>query len=184
MKFIKPVLNRLPDSQSIRSVFAVIVTLVYSWTLFVSFHQLPSWLFYLNIGEILSLYAYSFAIDLLDSLLLLVLVLLLEMTVFILANKEKFQSRAITIVVTLLGSLMLRLSLFPAYEDVGVFVSGELIWWALTFLLGLALILVVQKTGPIRNLLNGFASRAVVFLYIYIPLSFIALVIVVFRNVY
>jgi hypothetical protein len=184
MKFIKRVHDRLPDSQSIRNVFAVIVTLVYSWTLFISFYQLPSWLFYLNVREILSLYAYSFAVDLLDSLLLLALVLLLEMTVFILANKEKFQSRAITIVLILLGSLMLRLSLFPAYEDVGVFVSGELIWWVLTFLLGLALILVVQKTGLIRSLLNGLASRAVVFLYIYLPLSFISLVIVVFRNVY
>ena len=71
MKLVKLFFGRLPDSKSILGVYAIIVTLVYSWTLFTSFYKLPSWMFYLTISQILSVYAYSFSIDLLESIIAL-----------------------------------------------------------------------------------------------------------------
>ena len=61
MKLLKLISERMPDLKNILAVYAFIVTLVYSWTLFTSFYKLPSWLFYLSIGQILSVYAYAFS---------------------------------------------------------------------------------------------------------------------------
>jgi hypothetical protein len=184
MKLVKLFLGRLPDSKSIPGVYAVIVTLVYSWTLFTSFYKLPSWIFYLTINQILSVYAYSFSINLVESILALAGVLLLEFTLFLaLRNKEEFQARSILAVLVVLISSMLRLALFQTYEDIDAFLSGELIWWAITLLLGLPLAVFAPKSRRVRNILESIAERATVFLYVYLPLSFISLIVVIIRNI-
>jgi hypothetical protein len=184
MKLLKLISERMPDSKNILAVYAFIVTLVYSWTLFTSFYKLPSWLFYLSIGKILSVYAYAFSFDLLESLIALTVILLLDFTVFLfLKNKEEFQSRSMILAGILLGTSMLRLALFQNYEDITAFLSGELLWWAVAIPLGLVLAVFAPRIKLVRTIFEGFAERATVFVYIYIPLSLIALVVVLIRNI-
>jgi hypothetical protein len=183
MKLIKLFLERLPDSKSILGVYAVIVTLVYSWTLFTSFYKLPSWIFYLTISQILSVYAYSFSLDLVESILALGGILSLEFTLFLaLRNREEFQARSILAVLVVLISSMLRLALFQTYEDIDAFLSGELIWWGITLPLGMLLAVFAPKSRRVRNILESIAERTTIFLYIYLPLSFISLIVVIARN--
>ena len=183
IKLVKLFIGRLPNGKSILSVYAVIVTLVYSWTLFTSFYKLPSWMFYLTISQIISVYAYAFSIDLAESIIALTGVLFLEFTLFLaLRNKEEFQARSILIVLVMLISSMLRLALFQTYEDIEAFLSGELMWWAITLPLGMLVAMFVPKSKRVRNILEGIAERAIVFLYIYLPLSFISLIVVIARN--
>jgi hypothetical protein len=185
MKLAKLFIGRLPDRQSILGVYAVIVFLVYSWTLFTSFYKLPSWMFYLTIGQILSVYAYAFSVNLLESILALSVVLFLDFTLFLaLKNREEFQSRSILLILVVLISSMLRLVLFQSYDDIQPFLSGELIWWAITLPLALATAVAVPKSKWIRKAIEGIAERAVIFLYIYLPLSLISLVVVFIRNIY
>ena len=185
MKLVRLFLKRLPDSKSILGVYAVIVTLVYSWTLFTSFYKLPSWMFYLTIGQILSVYAYSFSIDLVESIVALTGVLFLEFTIFLaMKNREEFQARSIIFVTVLLGTSMLRLTLFKDYGDINSFLRGEVLWWVIALLFGLILAIFAPKNRVIRNILEGFADRATVFVYIYIPLSLISLIVVLARNIY
>ena len=185
MKLVKLFLGRLPDSKSILGVYAIIVTLVYSWTLFTSFYKLPSWMFYLTISQILSVYAYSFSIDLVESVIALIGVLFLEFTIFLaLRNREEFQARSIILAVVVLGTSMLRLALFQSYEDINAFLGGEVLWWAIAIPLGLILAVFIPKIRVVRNILEGFAERATVFVYIYIPLSLVSLIAVLVRNVY
>ncbi len=175
----------MPDGKSILAVYAVIVTLVYSWTLFTSFYKLPSWLFYLTLPQILSVYAYSFSIDLIESIIALAGILLLNFTIFLfLKNREEFQSRSIILATILLGTSMLRLALFQNYEDINAFLSGELLWWAIAIPLGLILAVFAPRIKMVRSILEGFAERATVFVYIYIPLSLISLIVVLIRNLY
>ena len=92
MKLLQLFLGRLPERKNILGVYAVIVTLVYSWTLFTSFYKLPSWMFYLTIWQILSVYAYAFSVNLLESILALTGILILEFTLFLaFKKKEEFQ---------------------------------------------------------------------------------------------
>jgi hypothetical protein len=177
--------GRLPNRQSILGVYAVIVFLVYSWTLFASFYKLPSWMFYLTIGQILSVYAYAFSVDLLESILALAGVFALDLTLFLaLRNMEEFQTRSILVVLSVLVSSMLRLILFSNYEKNEAFLSGELTWWAFTFLFTLVIAVIVPKNRWVRKALEVVADRAIVFLYIYLPLSLVSLVTVLIRNIY
>jgi len=176
--------DRIPDTPNILGVYAVIVTLIYSWTLITSFYKVPSWLFYLTIGQILSMYAYFFLFNLLESLLVLVGVLLLEFTIFIpLKNKDEFQARSILVVSAVLFSSMMRLLLYKSFESSGAFIDGELRWWIVTVFLGLSLAVFAPKYKMIRNVLESIAERFSVFLYVYIPLSLISIVVVIVRNI-
>jgi hypothetical protein len=185
MKLAKLFAGRLPDRQSILGVYAVIVFLVYSWTLFTSFYKLPSWMFYLTIGQILSVYAYAFSVDLLESILALAVVLFLDLTLFLaLRNMKEFQSRSILVVLVVLISFMLRLNMFQSYDDIQLFLSGEMTWWAITLPLALITAVIVPRNKWIRRVIETIADRATVFLYIYLPLSLVSLVTVLIRNIY
>jgi len=176
--------GRFPDTQSILGVYAVIVTLIYSWTLITSFYKVPSWLFYLTLGQISSMYAYFFLINLVESIFILAAVLLLEFTIFLpLKNRDEFQSRSILIVFAVLVSSMARLLLYKSFEASGAFVSGELTWWVLTFLLGLLSAIFIPKIKKLRDIIDNIAERLIVLLYIYIPLSLISLIVVLARNI-
>ncbi len=183
MKLAKLFAGRLPNRQNILGVYAVIVFLVYSWTLVTSFYKLPSWMFYLTVGQILSVYAYSFSVDFLESILVLAGVLILDLTLFLaLRNMAEFQSRSILMVLGVLISSMLRLILFPDYEQIEMFLSGELTWWAISVPVVLVAAVAVSKIEWARKILEGVAERAAVFLYIYLPLSFVSLLVVLIRN--
>jgi hypothetical protein len=61
-------LRRFPKMQDILPVFAVIATVVFSWSIITFFWKLPSWLFFLRADEILSILAYTLSVDMLESL--------------------------------------------------------------------------------------------------------------------
>ncbi len=141
-------------------------------------------MFYLTAGQIMSVYAYAFSVDLLESILVLAVVLFLNLTLFLaLKNREEFQSRSILLVLVVLSSSMLRLHLFQSYEDPGLILSGEVTWWMVTIPLALVTAILLPKSDRIRKAVEGLAERAIVFLYIYLPLSLISLVTVIIRNI-
>lgn len=176
--------KQLPDSKDIVRVYAVIVFLIYSWMLVTSFYMLPSWMFYLTIGQILSLYAYSFSINLFESILMLAGVLILEFTIFLgFRNNQEFQSRSILLIVFLLAIMMTRLIVFKGYEESSTFVSSEFLWWGIGLPTSLLLTVIGSKIKWLQSLLNVISERLTIFLYIYLPLSFIALIAVLIRNI-
>lgn len=177
--------GRLPGRRNILGVYAVIVLLVYSWTLFTSFYKLPSWMFRLTIGQILSVYAYAFSVDLLESILVLAAVLFLDLTLFLaLRNMEEFQSRSVLLVLGVLVVAGSRLILFPGYEDIDAFLQSESISWGISLPLLFLLSVVGSKIGWVRKGIELVAERASIFLYIYIPLGLISLLVVFIRNLY
>jgi hypothetical protein len=79
---------------------------------------------------------------------------------------------------------MWRLYLFQAYQDSSVFVSGEAVWWIVTAVIGVPLAIIAPKVIWLKNFFEGVAERTSIFLYIYLPLSFISLITVLVRNIY
>ena len=155
--------------------------LVYTWTLFTSFWKLPSWLFFLQVGEILSIYAYAFVVNFIESLLLLLIVLLPAILLPREWWADTFIPRAFALILIILGSAALHMSLYRTPDTRAVFISGQLFWWIGTFLLGLLLTWVAGRVKWIRSALENMADRFVIFLYIYLPLTMVALLIVVAR---
>ena len=173
--------QRIPDKRNIVTVFAVAMFLVYTWTLYTSFWKLPSWLFFLQVGEILSIYAYAFVLNFVESLLLLFIVLLPAILLPRPWWTETFISRGFALILIVLGSAALHMSLYRTPDSRAVFVSGQVTWWIGTSLIAVILTWIVGKVNWVRSGLESLADRFVVFLYVYLPLTALALLIVLVR---
>jgi len=175
--------SKLPGRQATLNVYAVIVFLVYSWTLYASFWKVPSWLFFLNAGQILSIYAYSFVVDWVESVLLLSGVILINFLLPSLWWKEKFLARSISFIIIFLGSIILRLHLYRDPDLREEFVLTQKTWWLFTSLiLGFGIWLLPKMTVWVRAL-EAFADRCLIFLYIYLPLSIVSIVVIIVRII-
>lgn len=175
------VADHLPGRESILSVYALCVVIVYSWTLAVSFWKVPSWVYYLRVGDLLSIYAYSFLVDFIESILLLSLMLFLSIVLPKKWWKERFVSKSTAVISCLLGSMMVRIS---AYLDPNLreeFVFGQLKWFLSTLLIIIVACWLFSSTPWLRRGVEMLLERLTVFLYLYLPLTAIALILVVFR---
>lgn len=184
MNLVNRIIEKLPDRKSIIGVYAVIVFLGYSWSLVVSFYKIPSWMLYLDLLQIASIYAYLFVFGLIESIFSLLIVVLLGFA-FTLNKKNDtiFQSRAILIYFVLFITSAARLIAFQDYEQMAGFTDGEFAWWLGAFLIGVPLVVFGPKSYWLNKLIHGFADRASIFLFVYPPLSLISVLIVILRNV-
>lgn len=175
------ILTRLPDRRAIIDVYATAVFLVYGWTLLASFWKVPSWLYFLKISEILSVYAYSFVINFAESMSLIFLTLAVG---FILPNRwwnAQFTSKSLLWISVLMGSIMLRLYTNRAPDYWEDFVYNQWAWWGWTVLLAVVLNILASHIELMRRGLENLADRLVVFLYIYLPLTAVSVIVVFIR---
>ena len=70
-------LNRLPKSQAILQVYAVIAVMLSAWTITSFLWKLSAWLLVLNLGEILTVFSYAMVTNLIESLIVLFSLLLI-----------------------------------------------------------------------------------------------------------
>lgn len=175
---------RLPDRRSIIGVYAVAVFLSYSWTLLASFWKVPSWLFYLKIGEVLSVYAYALIVDFAESLLLIFVMLLVGLFLPRKLWNVRFKVLGTLWILVFMGAIMLRLSTNRAPDYWEEFVYGQWGWWGYTLLTGISLSFLVSHVGWLRKALEGLIDRLVVFLYIYLPLTALSILVVFVRILF
>jgi hypothetical protein len=175
---------RLPDRRSVIGVYATAVFLVYGWTLLASFWKVPSWLYFLKIKEILSVYAYSFVIDFVESVLLLLLALLVGMVLPKRWWNSQFMSKSVVWIMVVMGSIMLRLYTNRAPDDWERFVYNQWSWWGNTLLVGSVLSFIISRINWLRSGLEAITDRLVVFLYIYMPLTIASILVVFVRIVF
>lgn len=172
---------RIPEKRNIVTVFAVAMFLVYTWTLFISFWKLPSWLFFLRVGEIVSIYAYAFLVNFFESVLLLLLVLLPAILLPRHWWKDVFIPKAFVLILVILGSALLHMTLYRTPDTRDVFVHGQFSWWLGTLVIAVVLTWLAGNVAWLRDGLENVADRFVVFMYLYLPLTVLALFIVLAR---
>ena len=155
--------------------------LVYTWTVFTSFWKLPSWLFFLQAGDIISIYAYAFLVNFVESLLLLAVVFLLGLVLPSHWWREAFVARGLVLILVILASAALHLALYPTPDTREAFVHGQRVWWILTFFIAGILTWLAGRVAWLRHTLETIADRFLVFLYVYLPLTVVAMLIVLAR---
>jgi hypothetical protein len=162
-------------------VYALIVLLVYGWTILWFFWKLPSWLFFMSIGEILVVVAYAMAMNFLESLCVLFVPVLLG---FLLPRKwflDTFVARGAALVLLLLGYAMFLTTQLPSEEGY----PKDLLVLTVFAILGIGLLAYILGKIPIVcKILEALSDRTIVFLYLSIPISLISLLVVVFRNLF
>lgn len=178
---VEKIIARFPDKQSIVNVFATAAFIVYGWTIYASFWKIPSWIFYLNLNEIFSIYAYSFITNFVESALLTLGLVFLGF--FLSGNfwKDGFLAAGIVVLFVSVGSALWHMWL---YEDPNLrvsFVNSQFRWWMMTALIALVASSACVRHPWLRRILENLADRFAVFLYIYIPLTILSLGIVIIR---
>jgi hypothetical protein len=173
--------NKIPKLADIAPVYAVIVMMVYPWTLTRFFWKLPSWLLFASVGDLASIFVYMVVLNLLESLLVLLAPLLMSI---LLPSKwfyDRFTSRSVSLVLFGLGYLIYlnkhMLADFP-------FPLTMVRWLPAVLVAIVVLVFLVDRVSVVRKLLVELGTRPTVFLYISIPVSVLALVAVLIRNLF
>ena len=172
--------GRLPNFQQLVAVYGVIVLILYGWTVYWYLWKLPSWLYFLTVTEMLSAFAYAMVVNFLESLLVLLVPVLLCILLPSRWFRDRFVSQATVLVVLLLASLMQYLVSITARQDI----PPGMVWAALLTLAVIAfLVFLVGRIGFLRRAVEEIAGRAVILLYIFLPVSALSILVVLFRNI-
>jgi hypothetical protein len=176
-------LKRLPSANAIVPVFAVISTLTYGWTLVAFLWKLPSWLHYLTPSEILGIYSYSLLTDFTESILLLAFLLFLCVILPPRHLLDVFILRGTVFSLCLIGAVMFVLGFYINNKTT---VFGILPVWLViavcAFVIMGLLDILSRKAPVVASTLAGLADRLMIFLYLNLPLTFLALAVVAVRN--
>lgn len=173
--------KRLPGAFQIAQVLAVIMLMVYGWTLYWYLWKVPSWMYYLTLGELAGIYAYAASVNLLESLLALAGLLLLAFFLPRAWLSDSFAARGTAFLLPLLAYIMVLSNSFETVSEKNY--PSTLIHWS-PLALGFALLLayLAGKWTPLRRALEKFSARAVIFLYVFLPISVISLTYVLITN--
>jgi len=176
-------LKKLPKADQILSVFAVITAMTYGWTLVAFSGKVSAWSRFLNLGEILTIYSYSLLTDFIESIVVLSLLLFLCMILPSRFMLDVFVARSTIIVVCLLNAIIFNLIF---YTNAEITLIGTLPGWLVILVCALMtmtlLDLFSRKVPSVASALVWFADQLKFFLYIFLFLSFLALVVVAERN--
>ena len=172
-------LKRIPTLTEILQVAAVIALLVYGWTLVWYFWKLNSWLFFLSTGEILTILAYDFATNLLECLVVLIGPILLALLLPAKWFRERFVPQATWLVLLGLGYLMAF-----SFQIQGDYPAAWIAWSPLVLAGILLASFLFARFHLLKAAAELLADRALVFLYLILPLTVVSLITVLIRIVW
>lgn len=162
-------------------VYAVNVVILYTFSLLFSLQDaLRNWVLYLDIEDILAVIAYIIVGAFIESLLTTGFLIF----VYSLFPRPVVQGRFVLygtiLTITFLLALMLRDGTSARIID--ILKNSKMIF---TFFTAFTLILslVAERVKIVRSIIEIFADRCVIFLYIYLPISLLAMITVVIRNI-
>jgi hypothetical protein len=154
--------------------------MIYTWTLMRFFWKLPSWSYFLNGGEILTMLAYALVTNFAESLAVLCGPLFLAL---VLPRKwfgDVFVARGAALAIGALSYSMYvgeQFNNFTEYPDLSLPT-----WTVLAAMAGIAvLVYLFGRIGLLRKVLEEVADRASIFAYILAPVSGLALLLIVAR---
>ena len=172
--------NHMPDFQQILAVYGIVVLIVYGWTIYWYLWKLPSWLYFMSLSEILTVLAYAMVVNFLESLIVIALPLALSLLLPVQWFRDKFTAEGATLVFILLVLLMQYVTLITALVGIPPGISVKI----LSAVLGTVVaVFLVAKVAFLRKMVDEIANRAVIFVYIFVPLTAVSFLVVVIRNV-
>jgi hypothetical protein len=175
------ILARLPRRAQVISVYGIIAIVIYTWTLMRFFWKLPSWLYFLNGGEVLTALAYLLVVNLLESLAFLCGPLFLALVLPRQWFRDVFVARGAALSLAGLGCMMVLAEQFNNFNDYPTLALP--LWPVLLALIGIAVVVYFSgKIGGLRRVLEIFADRVSIFAYVLTPLSLLSVLLVVIHS--
>jgi len=174
-------LKRLPESQSVLQVYAVIAVMFSAWTIPAFLWKLPTWLLTLNLGEIFTVFSYAMFTNFMESLIVLLPLLAVCILLPPRILRDHFALRGTILSAGFIGFLMV---LLKVYKQIGVAGYIKLFIPPVGVLLLTALLLVfAPRIRFVRSAVLWLSDRLVIFLFILLPLYILLFVYVIARNI-
>jgi hypothetical protein len=177
-------LQRLPKPKAILQVYAVIAVMLAGWTITAFLWKLSAWLLLLNLGELVAIFSYAMAANLVESLSIMVVLLLLSMLLPAPILRDAFALRGSLLAFGIIGALMafVGLHMWLGVESaVTPFLGPVTVLFFALLLIGLA------RQPRVRNSLHHAvlwaSDRLTVFLFILVPLFVLSAMYVLLRNI-
>ncbi len=175
------VASRIPSLKQLAPVYSVIVVAVYGFSMVRFFWRVPSLINYSTVGQVAVIFSYTAVVNLFESLIILLAPILLSM---ILPRKwffDQFIAKGVLLVSLGLGYFGYISSHINTEEDFPYLLVK---WSPLVFIAILALVFPLSRIKLLTRLLEWIAEQLEVFLLISLPVSAIALVVVLIRNIF
>lgn len=161
-------------------VFAACAFPVYTWSMLAFFDKLPSWLLFLSTWELVSVLAYSLVFALFESSMLLLCLVILARILPGRLLRDKFATLGSMIVlVTAVWAIAVQLNV----QAITSWPMRALMLWGGVYLgsIGIAFY-VILRHGGVERAWHVLVDRLVVLLYLYLPVTFFSIIVVVVRN--
>jgi hypothetical protein len=172
--------RKLPPLPDILSLYGTIVFLIYGWAIVTFFWKVPSWLYFLSLGDVAAILCYALASSMLESTIILLIFLTLALILPSRWLVDKFVVRGSTVMIILTfwvaAFTLITLIQLPTGSDILTF--GVIAF--VTIALG---ILIVERIPPLQNLLSALGKRLTIFLYLWLPLSIAGILVIFVRIV-
>jgi hypothetical protein len=177
--FSRFISHRLPKFREILPVYAVAAFMVYGWTLITYFRYLHYWQEFLNVGEIFAIFSYAMLLDLMESLLILLSLLLVCAILPPKILKDAFIVRGTLVVICLLGSILFFLSNF---SDLNSYMIIAIPWGGATIASVILAAFLAARFRFIASAAIWLSDSMIIFLYIFLPLTLISFFVALIRN--
>lgn len=172
--------NRFPKLQEIILVYAVNVVILYTFSLWFSFQDFSrNWILYLDIEDILGVFAYIIIGAFIETLLIIGFLIFVYFLFPPSIAQGRFVLYGTILTISFLLALMLRDETLVGISHI---LKNNNMVFTLFIASALTLSLVAERIKIARSTIETFADRCVIFLYIYLPLSLLAVVIIAIRN--
>lgn len=167
--------SRFPYFNQILPVYGVIVLLLYGWTIYTLLWNLPAWILFRTASDIAITFCYGMAVDFLESILFLFLITALAVILPKTWMRGDFVFMGSIFSIGVLGGIMHIIATGKLH--------GSITYYPLVIAVVIFLIRIAGLRFPvIRQLIEDFAGRCIIFIYLSLPVSVISLFIVLFRN--
>jgi len=183
---IQLIKSKLPTRQEVLPVFSIIIFFVFTWTLYMMYWNLPSWLRDMYIRDILILSTYVFAFALLESLIVLGGMVLLALLLPARFFKDKFVAQGgFLAVLVSLAAYLIHPKLVDALPlRLLYLVQIPIIALAGTIILIVLLSFLFDRLPGLTRVVNAFTEGMTIFAYIYLPLGLLSLFVVLLRIIF
>jgi hypothetical protein len=171
----------LPAWEDVFIVLSAILVAVFSWSIRGFLFVFPSILMRYATTEIIAVFSYMMAFALVESFLLLVGLVFVSTILPRMWLREGFSYKGFLVV--LVGSIAsIQYHTFLGKELPEV--NGIFLWTGIIISILVGLCLLFHYIHRLQVVLISIAERFTVFAYIYIPLGFLCLAVVIFRNLF
>ena len=173
-------LKRLPVFHDVISVYAVIASMLFAWSLLLFLWYLPSWLHFMTLGDIIAVFSYVMASSFFESLAFLLFLLFLCFSLPPAYLRNEFVARGTSLTLCVIGLIMIYFRVNNA-AIASILFSRSGIGLVLA---AVAVSLLLTKIHRVRWALISLSDRLIIFLYIVIPLALFSLLVIIIRNIF